>query len=826
MTTPAQETIERGGLRRLVRELGFRPLVLMATGLILGIVLADLLELPYSLPLLMLCLALVALSALLSHITGAGRLLLTVAFLSLGLLLHSLHSLLPAHHLTHFLPLEDTYVVAQVCQPPRPARYGQRLVVEIKEIANQSGWQSTTGRAVLFWAHQQPALHAGDQLYLQVARLHALPPALNPGQFDARKFYARRGLYAQGNISALEVIPTPRPARLRLSEFMHQRQQRALKTFGQAMPMPEPQAEYYAGLMAGMVFGHRAAGGIDEQTEDLFRETGTIHLLVVSGAQITFIVFTIILLVTGLGRRALAPWHLLIIIVPMVAFALFSGLEASVSRALVMAALLAYALVTHRQYEVYSALSLAVLALALADTQVVFDVGAQLTFAASLGVILFVPRAITDPLTNRSRRPSLLALVFWGTVGAWALTAPILVNTFHGLAVLGNLANLVAVPLSMIILPLGMIALLTGSWAMPVTMALCWICRLLIKLMVGSNQLFHALPGTYVDLVYFGPWLTLTWYLLVAGGLLLIARKDLRHAAVSWLRRRKRDDLFLTGGSLAALFILLLALHLGQPPHLTVSVLAVGEGQCVIIEGPRGPAILFDVGSNSALSGERLADDLVVPFLARQRVRRLQAVIVSHPHADHCNGLARLTQRVEIGQVFDPLIPFDSATYRDLREVLAQAGLPAIRARAGQQLDLGGGASALLLSPAEPLLKGTSADVNNNSVALLLRFGATQILLLADQEEAGLERILTWTQGRGVSLQSGAVLLPHHGRSAKYCGPLLRRARPQWCLVSGSRGEIVRQELGWPERIIYTEQSGTLWLVSDGRQLRLRTYRP
>lgn len=824
MTTSRPETTECGWLWGLARELGFRPLVLMAMGLVLGIVLADRLELPYSLSLLVLCLALVALAALLSHLTGAGRLLLLIVFFSVGLLLHSLHSLLPAHHLAHLLPLKDTYLVARLCEPPRQLRWGQRLVVEVEEISSQSGRQSTTGRAVLFWGHQQPTLHAGDWLRLQVASLRSLPPALNPGQFDARKFYARRGLHAQGRVSALEVIGGPRATRMWLTEFVHQRQRQALETFDQAMLAP--QSEYYAGLMAGMVFGYRAAGGIDEQTEDLFRETGTIHLLVVSGAQITFIIFAIILLVTGLGRRALAPWHLLIIVPSMVAFALFSGLEASVSRALVMAALLAYALVTHRQYEVYSALALAVLALALADTQVVFDVGARLTFAASLGVILFVPRATTDPLTNRSRRPHLLALVFWGTVGAWALTAPILVNTFHGLAVLGNLANLIALPLSMVILPLGMIALLTGSWAMPVTIGLCWICRLLIKLMMWSNQLFHALPGTYVDLVYFGPVLTLAWYLLVAGGLLLIARKDLRPTVLSWVRSRKRDHLFLIGGGLAAVVIILLALHLGQPPRLTVSVLAVGEGQCVMIEGPRGPAILFDVGSNSALSGESLADDLVVPFLARQRLRRLQAVIISHPHADHCNGLARLVRRVEIGQVFDPLIPFDSATYQDLREVLAEEGLPPIRARAGQQIDLGDGATALLLAPAEPLLQGTASDVNNNSVALLLRYGTTQILLLADQEEAGLKRILAWAQARGISLQSGAVLLPHHGRSAKYCGPLLRRARPQWCMVSGARGEIAKRELGWPERIIYTEQSGTIWLYTNGRQLRLRTYRP
>jgi competence protein ComEC len=803
----------------LLRQLGYRPLVLGAIGLAAGIAATDALELSFSLALLVLCGALAAFSLLLGGMLRGTRLLLGVAFFSLGLFLHSLHSVLPPDHISHSLPVPGGQLVGRLLESPGDAPHGRRLLLQAELLNQGRSWQAARGRVVLFQPGLEPTVLAGDRLLVQVKNLQAPRRPANPGQFDARRFYLRRGVCARGTAEGVAVEPGPRPAAGRLAEFVAAQQQAALAALERAMPGDNP--AYYAGLLGGMVYGQRAAGPVSEDTQDLFRRTGTIHLLVVSGAQITFIIFALILLVSGRGRWALQPWHLLLIFPPMLAFSVFAGIAGSVTRALVMAGVLAYALVSHREYDPYSALGLAALVLMLADTNALFDEGTQLTFAACLGVILFVPRARLDEWTGRRVRPPLLASVFWGSVGAWALTTPIVVASFHGLPLLGNLANLLAVPLSMLIMPLGMIALLTGAWLLSVTTALCWLCRLLIGLMLAANRFCQALPGAYVDVVYFGPRLTLGWYVVVAGGLLLVARPDLRRRIASRLRVPPRDRLFLAVGGLAAVAVAVAAVHMARPPWLRLTVLAVGEGACFLVQTPDGHAMMVDAGASGSGAGTALADDTIVPYLARRGVRRLDYFLLTHGDADHCNALDRLLHRVQIKRYLDPLLGGEPTYQQGLLDV-ERRGIPITRARAGEEMALGSAVSALLVAPSEPLLAGTGADENNNSAAVLLRYGATRLLLTGDQQEAGLERLVAWAGANAVPLAAQVVVLPHHGRSARWCGELLRQTGAKWAVVSGERGPPARRELGGLSAVVSTGESGAIEVISDGREVRVR----
>lgn len=816
---PAASSGVSGLRRELLRQFGYRPVVLAVLGLAAGIAAAEALEVCFSPALAVLCAGLAALALLAGELGGFSRLALPVVFLSLGVLLHSLHSVLPPDHLSRRLPIQTGRVAGRLLETPSELQHGRRLLVASELVDIGSGWRPTRGRVLLFQADRQPPLLVGDRLVLRVRDLEAPPRPANPGQFDVRRFYLRRGVYARGTVEQVVVEPGPRPARGQLIQFMEERQQVALAALQRAMPGKDP--TFYAGLLGGMVYGQRAAGPVSRETEDLFRRTGTLHLLVVSGAQVTFIIFTLLLLVGGQGRWALQPWHLLLIFPPIFAFALFAGIAGSVARAVIMAGVLAYALVSHRDYDPYSALGLAGLVLLLVDTNLLFDVGTQLTFAACLGVILFVPRSRRDRLTGLRRRSSLLASVFWGSVGAWAMTTPLVVATFHGLPLLGNLANLLAVPLSMLIMPLGMLALLTGAWLLPVTTALCWLCRLLIGMVLLGNRLCGALPGAYVDVVHFGPWLTLGWYLVVAGGLLLVARWDLRAQLAPSCRMSRRGGLVVVAGGLAAVAVVFLAAHWARPSWLQLSVLAVGEGACLLVQTPGGQTLMVDAGTSYGGEGGSLTDDIIVPYLARRGVRRLDCFLLTHGDADHCNALRPLLRRVRIDRYWDPMLKGE-VTYQQTVQEVQRRGLPINQARAGQVIPLGAGVSALLVAPRDPLLRNTKAYENNNSAAVLLQYGETSFLITGDQEEAGLERMLDWAAVRYLSLRAQVVIIPHHGRSAPWCRELLRRTGAQWAVVSGARGQRVREELGDLARVISTGESGAIEVISDGRTVRVQ----
>lgn len=809
------------GLGKLWREIGYRPLVQLTIALILGVLAAEHGRISFSLPLLLGLGATLVGFMVLRGRSAYAHLWLAVAFFWAGLCLHAAEFVLPPNDISNFAPCPQAHIDGYIAEAPKIRSHWRGLVVQVSAIRKDRQRWPASGCISLSESDPQQPVAVGQAVAVDIRNLRLPPPALNLGQLDLRRYLARRGVTASAQVQQLHLLAGTPALRFKLARIVELARQRALNNFRRTMPQDE------ADLMAGMVYGTHAAGTISEQTEDLFRRTGTIHLLVVSGAQVSFIVFTLILLITARRRWPLRPWHALFIGPPVLAFALLAGLGPSVSRSLVMGAILIYALVTHRRYDLTNALALATFVLVVADTNVVFDIGAQLTFAAVIGVSLYAPRTHRD-LLGVMHRPHIITVTFLAAVGAWIMVTPILARNFYSFAGLATLANVIAVPISMIVVPLGMIALITGSALMPITWLLCGIVRLLIKIMVTSNKFFAALPAAYFDNIFF-PWpLVILWYVGL-GGLLLVAVQPALRQQMRQVWQRLNKQWILVGGLavIAALAVVATVAPAGDAP-LRVTFLAVGEGQCAVIETSNGQIVMIDAGSRTFPGGgDALADRVILPFLSRRGIRHLTALVITHPHADHCNAVPRLLERMPVDFILDPALDADTKVYQAVRQTALGQGVPAHLARAGGRLRMGGGVAATLLAPSEPLLRATADDMNNNSVCLRLTCGQTSFLFLADQQEEGLQRLIRWAGQHRVPLSSTVVQLPHHGRHLGEAQQILTLAQPRWGIISGAQAVEFFDESRFLRTFstLATDRVGMITLTSDGRQVGVETFR-
>jgi competence protein ComEC len=277
----------------------------------------------------------------------------------------------------------------------------------------------------------------------------------------------------------------------------------------------------------------------------------------------------------------------------------------------------------------------------------------------------------------------------------------------------------------------------------------------------------------------------------------------------------------------AVLVVVLAVITLASRPdgRLHVTILDIGQGDAILVETPAGATMLVDGGPDPELTMRRLGKNL--PFFAR----RIDVMVLSHPHQDHVAGLVEVLDRFEVGALLHAGIAYENPAHqRLLADAPAAPMLQAALARAGQSFALDASTTAEIVYPAEadadaPLPEG---DINNGSVVLLLRHGGFTALLTGDAE-APVEAALI---GRGILPRVDVLKVGHHGSTSSTTPGLLAVTRPTAAVISSGTGN----EYGHPApetlatlaaqpgiAVFRTDLDGDVEVVTDGRSYRVLT---
>jgi competence protein ComEC len=215
---------------------------------------------------------------------------------------------------------------------------------------------------------------------------------------------------------------------------------------------------------------------------------------------------------------------------------------------------------------------------------------------------------------------------------------------------------------------------------------------------------------------------------------------------------------------------------------LVVTVLDVGQGDCILVQAPGGRTMLVDGGGRAGeeTRGYDVGREVVTPALMTRGVRRVDVLVITHPHEDHIGGLGAVLEAVPVGMVLDPMLPNESRDYEKLRESIRGHKIAIHRATAGQRINLGEGIHAEVLNPPDPRLQGTRDEINDNSVVMRIVDGEESALLAGDVDRAGAERLA----GMGNAIQSTILKVPHHGSGDAAVPEFLEAVRPEVAVIS------------------------------------------
>ena len=703
---------------------------------------------------------------------------------------------------------------------PRPR--ADRIQVVLDEVAVlREGRPHPLADRVLVWLPRGIDARSADRLRV-VARVEL---AEDFDGFAYREYLARQGIGGIVRARGADVVEEARGAAALLAGV------RATLLGGLTAVVPEPEAA----LGAGILLGVRAS--IAPEVNESFATAGLTHVVAISGWNIAIVVALVGAMLRPLERRPGGRWMTAAVATSSVAgYVMLTGASPSVVRAALMAAALLVGRFSGSRAHASSALGLAALVMLLAAPAVLWDVGFQLSLLATAGLIWF-GRSIERRL---GRWPAWIREPVSLTLAAQLTTLPVVALNFERLSLVAPVANVLVVPIVPLVMLFSAVASVFGLLAesLGATTAgeiVGWLAGgpawLLLRTMIAVGHLAAQVPGAAVGVSMPPPvaaaWLPMLW--LVSWALRDDGSPDPEAA-------RAVPNEAMTGAlaglakvlrpmpACGLMLVTLLVITLASRPdgRLHVTTLDIGQGDAILVEAPSGATMLVDGGPDPELTLRRLGANL--PFSSR----RIDLVVLSHPHQDHVAGLVEVLDRFRVRAVLHAGIAFENAAYDRLLTDAATASVPLIEARAGQRFQLDPATAVEVLYPsdldaASPLPEG---DINNGSVVIVLRHGGFSALLTGDAE-APVEKTLL---SRGALSPVDLLKVGHHGSSSSTTPDLLEATNPTVAVISSGEGNtyghpspVTLEALAARPHVLVlrTDLHGDVEVESNGRTYRV-----
>jgi competence protein ComEC len=638
--------------------------------------------------------------------------LVVVGVILCGIGWAGLGALRAEHSLLHRLAPRTVTLLATLREDPEPSAFGWHAIVDASDVSWSGGAATLRETTWVSGNEAPPSAVRGDQLRIQ-GTLQI------PDDADFAATLAHRGLAVSVRATDVQRVGGSPSPFVRMTQVV-----RAF--VGTTIERIFPPRE--AGLLLGLVLGD--ASKLDPVTTRDFQTVGLGHLLVVSGENVAMVLapvmaFAAALKIGPVGRFAMG-------IGVVVLFVVLTGAEPSVLRAGTMACLALLGLLLGKPRTTGAILAAAVLALLILDPWLVHAIGFQLSVAATAGMVV-----LATPIAERLGKvmPSAIALAAGTTIAAQFGVTPLLLFHFHEVPGITIVANLAAFPAVSPALLLGIAASAFGLIWLPLGNLVALLARVPMRyLEVVASALAKA---------------PVAWVTSRGSPLVLIGGVGLFVGVAAWLRSgwRPRRRAMVAGFALAPVLVWQIALGAGPPAGLTVRVLDIGQGDSMLISSPGGATILIDGGPD---------DELDAQLLVSYGVKRLDAVVATHPHADHIGGLPQVLARFPVGVFLEPGCPDDTALQADLHQEIDAEGVPVRMPRAGDTVTVGD-LTFDVLSP-DRCWDGSHSDPNNDSLVLLLNDGSDSMLFTGDAEREAQQVLLD----TGRLTEVDVLKMPHH----------------------------------------------------------------
>ncbi len=619
----------------------------------------------------------------------------------------------------------------------------------------------------------------------------------NPSQFDYGNYLRNHNAYAVFYANSFSPINKDLSIKAKVLQGINDYRERILSIHSKYLPSPNLE------ILGGIVFGDDAVSP-PKTIKQSFVNSGLLHILAASGMNVAFIYTFFFWIFSKL--RIKFKLSVILGMLTVLVYTFMTGLGPSVIRATFMLMFVLVGKLIDREAHSISLLSFVGLLMLIFNPLFINDVGFQLSFIVTFGILLLTPviirfeNAILNYLIGMILIPIIAQL--------WVI--PIQIFYFNNISLYSVFANIMSVPILMVLSFGGFVSSLLAGIP-PIADFICktfdFVLNPLLTILVNISDFWGHLPNSAIQTTHPSVFQIIVYY----GILLLIAGLLYKDFRVKYLK-----PIIIT--LITLIFVWLISLIPIKNSDLEIRAFDVGNADCFLIKTPENDYIMIDTGKAGYKGGKSQAEIIVLKYLKDKGIKSLNSLIVTHFDNDHCGGAVDILRGLDVKAIYVNDLKHNSYSANSIYRAAQENNTKIILAHNNQVLyDKKGLKLTNLL--------GLSTDNDNeNSIITLLEYKDFTMLFTGDAGVNGIKKVLA-----NIPQNIKVLKVPHHGAIGGLDSEIINYLNPKYSLISVGENKfghpaIYTLKILADTKILRTDIDNSIFIKVNEGGIKLFTY--
>lgn len=584
-----------------------------------------------------------------------------------------------------------------------------------------------------------PSIKYGDSLYIE-GEFKQPEEARNYKGYNYKQYLKTKKIIGTVELEKAKILKSSN------GSFIHNIQKYIKDTINGTLTDEE------GNLLLAILLGDKDK--LSEDIQESFKTSNLSHMLAVSGAHVSYIILglTYVLQNSIIGKKN----GKIVCIIFLLVFMAITNFTPSVTRACIMALLTLFSGIIYRKSDVYTNISVAALITLIFNPYNLLDLGFQLSYGGTIGIIIFIKR-IQEKKSN-SKVINYIKQMALVSIYANIIIIPIMMYHFNTVSFTFIISNIMASPILGIIVITGFLFIITSITVKPLTSLIAIFIKPILSILIKISQICSKLPFSNILVVTPYMFNVISYYAII----------------LYCIKSKKNNKCKIIICLLIVLILINFIIYI-FPQKLRIFFIDVGQGDSTLIITPDKKTVLIDGGGSDSFD---VGEKVLLPYLLDRRILKVDYVLISHFDTDHCGGILTIMEKVKVKNIIISEQAEHSENYERFKKLMIHKKIRLIEVKKGDKIKIGRYSEFKILFPTSRLL--SENPLNNNSIVAQFNYNNFKMLFTGDIEKLAEQQIL---KAEKAEIRADILKVAHHGSKTSSIPEFIKAVKPKIALI-------------------------------------------